>query len=98
MELFHFIFQNSSPKGSFGWNKINYEILQLSAHLRYLQSGPLKLRLIVMLTNLEFRVRERQRKRESRRKVNEAQLEKGHQRSRARDEKQRRHFFVGRTT
>ena len=42
MELFIFIFQNNSPKGSFGWNKINYEILQLSAHSRYLQSGPLK--------------------------------------------------------
>ena len=42
MELFHFIFQNSSPKGSFRWSKINYEILQLSAHSRYLQSGPLK--------------------------------------------------------
>ena len=37
-------------------------------------------------------------KRESRRQASEAQREKGQQRSRARDKKQRRHFFVGRTT
>ena len=37
-------------------------------------------------------------KRESRRQASEAQREKGRQRSRARDKKQRRHFFVGRTT
>ena len=43
MELFIFIFSNSSPKGPFGWNKINYKILQLSAQSRYLQSAPLKL-------------------------------------------------------
>ena len=42
MELFISIFENSSPKGSFRQNKINYEILQLSADSRYLQSGPLK--------------------------------------------------------
>ena len=41
MELFISIFENSSPKGSFRSNKINYEILQLSADSRYLQSGPL---------------------------------------------------------
>ena len=40
MELFISIFENSSPKGSFRSNKINYEILQLSADSRYLQSGP----------------------------------------------------------
>ena len=51
-----------------------------------------------MSTNLEYRARERQRKRESRRQASEAQREKGRQRSRARDKKQRRHFFVGRTT
>ena len=51
-----------------------------------------------MSTNLEFRARETQRKRESRRHANEAQLEKGRQRFRAREKKQRRHFFVGRTT
>ena len=56
-----------------------------------------KLRLIVKPTNLEYRVRGRQRKRESRRKVNEPQLEKGRQRSRAR-EKTKETFFVGRTT
>ena len=58
----------------------------------------LKLRLIVMPTNLEYRARERQRKRESRRQASEAQREKGRQTFRARDKKQRRHFFVGRTT
>ena len=51
-----------------------------------------------MSTNLEYRARERQRKRESRRQASEAQREKGRQRSRARDKKQRRQFFVGRTT
>ena len=51
-----------------------------------------------MSTNLEYRAGERQRKRESRRQASEAQREKGRQRSRARDKKQRRHFFVGRTT
>ena len=47
----------------------------------------IKLRLIVMSTNLEYRARERQRKRESRRQASEAQREK----------KQRRDFFVGKT-
>ena len=42
MELLISIFENSSAKGSFRSNKINYEILQLSADSRYLQSGPLK--------------------------------------------------------
>ena len=51
-----------------------------------------------MSTNLEYRAIERQRKRESRRQASEAQREKGRQRSRARGKKQRRHFFVGRTT
>ena len=41
MELFISIFENSSPKGSVSSNKINYEILQLSADSRYLQSGSL---------------------------------------------------------
>ena len=43
MDLFISIFENSSPKGSFRYNKINYEILQLSAESRYLQSGPLRI-------------------------------------------------------
>ena len=43
MELLISIFENSSAKGSFRSNKISYEILQLSADSRYLQSGPLKL-------------------------------------------------------
>ena len=47
-----------------------------------------------MSTNLEYRARERQRKRESRRQASEAQREKGRQRSRARDKKQRRHIFL----
>ena len=47
-----------------------------------------------MSTNLEYRARERQRKRESRRQASEAQREKGRQRSRARDKKQRRHFLL----
>ena len=51
-----------------------------------------------MSTNLEYRARKRQRKGESRRGVSEAQREKEPQRSRARDKKQRRHFFVRRTT
>ena len=48
-----------------------------------------------MSTNLEYRARERQRKRESGRQASEAQREKGRQRFRARDKKQRRHFLVG---
>ena len=51
-----------------------------------------------MSTNLEYRARERQRKRESGRQASEAQREKGQQGFRARDKKQRRHFLVGRTT
>ena len=49
-----------------------------------------------MSTNLEYRAGERQRKRESRQQASEAQREKGRQswRSRARDKKQRRHFFL----
>ena len=47
-----------------------------------------------MSTNLEYRARETQRKRESRRQASEAQREKGRQRSRARDKKQRRHFLL----
>ena len=50
-----------------------------------------------MSTNLEYRTRETQRKRESRRQASVAQREKGRQRFSARDKKQRRHFFVGRT-
>ena len=48
-----------------------------------------------MYTNLEYTARERERKRESGRQVSEGQREKGQQRSRARDKKQRRHFSVG---
>ena len=47
-----------------------------------------------MSTNLEYRARERQRKRESRQQASEAQREIGRQRSRGRDKKQRRHFFL----
>ena len=47
-----------------------------------------------MPTNLEYRGRERQRKRESRRQASEAQREKERQRATARDQKQRRHFFL----
>ena len=53
----------------------------------------IKLRLIVMSTNLEYRARERQRKREKR-QASETQREKGRQRFRARDKKQRRHFLL----
>ena len=42
MELFNMIFENTSPKGSFWQNKINYDILQLSADSRYLWSYVLK--------------------------------------------------------
>ena len=51
-----------------------------------------------MSTDLEYGVRERPRKRESRRQASEAQREKRRQTSRVRDKKQMRHFFVGRTT
>ena len=44
MEVLISIFENTSAKGSFRSNKINYEISQLSADSRYLQSGPLKIR------------------------------------------------------
>ena len=47
-----------------------------------------------MSTNLEYRVGEIQRKRESRRQASEAQREKGRQRSGARGKKQRRHFLM----
>ena len=47
-----------------------------------------------MSTNLEYRARETQRKRESRRQASEAQREKGRQRFRARDKKQRRHSLL----
>ena len=43
------------------------------------------LRLIVMSTNLEYRARETQKKRESKRQASEAQREKGRRRFRARD-------------
>ena len=55
----------------------------------------IKLRLIVMSTNLEYRGREGQnRKSESRRQVSEAQREKERRRARVRDIKQRRHFLL----
>ena len=47
-----------------------------------------------MSTNLEYRARETQRKRESGRQASEAQPEKGRQGFRARDKKQRRHFLL----
>ena len=46
-----------------------------------------------MPTNLEYRARERQRKREGRRQASEAQRVKGRQRSRARDKKNKRNIF-----
>ena len=55
----------------------------------------IKLRLIVMSTNLEYREIERQsRKRECRGQASEAQRGKERQRARARDKKQRRHFLL----
>ena len=47
-----------------------------------------------MSTNLEYRARERQRKRESEWKAGEAQRGKGRQEFKARDKKQRRHFLL----
>ena len=47
-----------------------------------------------MSINLEYRARETQRKRESRRQASETQREKGRRRSRARVKKQRRHIFL----
>ena len=44
-----------------------------------------------MSTNLEYRARETQKKRESRQQASEAQREKGRPRSEARDKKQRIH-------
>ena len=46
-----------------------------------------------MSTNLEYRARERQRKRESGRQTSEAHREKGRQGFRARDEKPKETFF-----
>ena len=42
VELFNMIFENTSPKGSFWQNKIDCDILQLSADSRYLWSYVLK--------------------------------------------------------
>ena len=47
-----------------------------------------------MSTNLNYRAREIQRKRESRRQATEAQREEERQRSKARNKKQRRHIFL----
>ena len=47
-----------------------------------------------MSTNMEYKEREIQRKRESRRQAREAQREKEQQRAGARDKKQRRHFLL----
>ena len=47
-----------------------------------------------MSTNLEYKARKRQRKRESRRKASEAQGEKGRQKSTARDKKTKETFFI----
>ena len=57
-------------------------------------SKVLGLDLIVMSTNLEYRERERQRKRESGRLVSEAQREKERQGASATDKKLRRHFLL----
>ena len=46
-----------------------------------------------MSTNLEYRARETQGKKESRRQAREAQREKGRQRFRARDKKTKETFF-----
>ena len=51
-----------------------------------------------MSTNLEYRERQRQRKRESRQQASKGHPEKGQQRYTARDKKQRRHFVVGKKT
>ena len=48
-----------------------------------------------MSKNLEYRERQRQRKRESRWQASKAHQEKGQQRSRARDKKQSSHFLLG---
>ena len=47
-----------------------------------------------MSTNLEYRARERQRKREIRRQASEAQRENERRGSTAIDRKQRRHFLL----
>ena len=47
-----------------------------------------------MSTNLEYRARETQRKRESKRQASEAQREKGRQRFRARDKNKGGIFFL----
>ena len=60
----------------------------------------IKLKLIVISTNLEYRERRKkkereiQRKGESRRQASEAQRGKERQRASARDKKQRRHFLL----
>ena len=47
-----------------------------------------------MSTNLEYRARERQRKRGSRRQASEAQQEKGRRRSKAGDKKNKGDIFL----
>ena len=47
-----------------------------------------------MSTNLEYKAKEGQRNRESTWQASEAQREKGRQRSRVRDKKQRRNFLL----
>ena len=47
-----------------------------------------------MSTNLEYRTRETQRKRDSRRQGSEAQREKGDQSCRVRDKKTKKKFFL----
>ena len=47
-----------------------------------------------MSTNMEYKEKEIQRKRESRRQASEAQREKEQQWAGARDKKQRRHFLL----
>ena len=47
-----------------------------------------------MSTNLEYRAKKIQRKRDRGRQASEAQQEKGRQGFKARDKKQRRHFWL----
>ena len=60
--------------------------------IRVVQS--IKLGLIVMSTNLEYRARERQRKRDSGRQASEAELGKRRQGFRARDKKNEGDIFL----
>ena len=73
-------------------------------HMSAYKTSSVRYLLVMLITDViicgvpSFKQPDSLRRRESRWQASEAQWEKGWQRSRARDKKQRRHFFVGRAT